>query len=219
MQSQQPILCYVTDSRTLEGGVVALPGVMRAALRAGVDWIQIREKNLAARQLVELAREAVQEARAAEGRARILVNGRLDVALAASADGVQLGGSSLPVAEVREWLQRERGRLEAAPDFLIGRSCHSLAEAQQAEADGGSYVIFGPVFATPSKEQYGPPQGLERLAEVCAAVRIPVLAIGGITVENAPACLQAGAAGVAAIRLFQESPNLAAAVSQIRNAF
>lgn len=216
MQAERLILCYVTDSGTLPGGVAALPGVISAALRAGVEWMQIREKHLPARQLTELTRGAVQQARAAGGQSRILVNDRLDVALAAGADGVHLGGRSLPVAEVRAWLEREQARLNLTANFLIGRSCHSLAEAQQAERDGASYIVFGPVYATPSKAQFGPPQGIERLREVCAAVRIPVLAIGGITVQNARACVQAGAAGIAAIRLFQEASDVARVLESLR---
>jgi len=216
MPAGPPILCYVTDSGALPGGVAALPGVLRAALRAGVDWVQIREKHLPARPLAELTRAAAQEARAAGKQSKILVNDRLDVALAAGADGVHLGGGSLPVAEVKAWLERERGRLKLAAGFLIGRSCHSLEEGQQAERDGASYVIFGPVYATPSKAQFGEPQGIERLREVCGAVRIPVLAIGGITVENARACLQAGAAGIAAIRMFQEASDLALLLEALR---
>jgi thiamine-phosphate pyrophosphorylase len=198
--------------------VAALPRAIGAALRAGLDWIQLREKHLQGRELVELTRAAVQEARAAGGQARIIVNDRLDVALAAAADGVHLGGSSLPMAEVRAWLERARARPQVAPEFLIGRSCHSLQEAQQAERDGASYIIFGPVYATPSKAQFGPPQGIQRLREVCGAVRIPVLAIGGITVENARACLQAGAAGIAAIRMFQEARDIAEVVRRLRGA-
>jgi thiamine-phosphate pyrophosphorylase len=253
MPVERPILCYVTDSGALQGGVAALPGVLRAALRAGVNWIQIREKKMPARELVQLARAAVQEAHAAtmeagkaaaqtggaenpplQHRRRILVNDRLDVALAAGADGVHLGGSSLPVAEVVSWL-RKRGQFVGAGvvtgsragirpggsadqplQMLVGRSCHSLEEAQQAEHAGASYVIFGPVYATPSKAQYGAPQGIERLAEACRAVQIPVLAIGGITVENARACFEAGAEGIAAIRLFQGAPNLPAVLGKLR---
>jgi thiamine-phosphate pyrophosphorylase len=100
--------------------------------------------------------------------------------------------------------------------FLVGRSCHSLQEARAAESDGASYIIFGPVFATPSKAQYGAPLGLERLAEVCAAVRTPVLAIGGITAGNAGECRRAGAAGIAAVRLFQDAADIGAAVRELR---
>jgi thiamine-phosphate pyrophosphorylase len=100
----------------------------------------------------------------------------------------------------------------------VGASCHSLEAAEQAAADGADYLFFGPVFATPSKQAFGPPQGLLRLERVCRAVSLPVLAIGGITPQNAGACLHAGAAGVAAIRLFQQAPELvAAAISQIRS--
>ena len=100
--------------------------------------------------------------------------------------------------------------------FLVGRSCHSAEEALEAERGGADYVYFGPVYATPSKARFGPPQGLDALAAVCGRVRIPVVAIGGITLENSAACLAAGAAGVAAIRLFQEAADLAAVVRALK---
>jgi len=169
---------------------------IRRAAAAGAGWIQIREKDLDARALVEIARFAVAETRAAG--ARVLVNDRVDVALAANAAGVHLGENSMPLEIVTGW-RRSAGRL----DFLIGVSCHSLESACAAEGGGADYVFFGPVFETPSKAAFGAPQGIERLREVCAALRIPVLAIGGINAENLRDCLQAGAAGIAAIRLFQ----------------
>jgi thiamine-phosphate pyrophosphorylase len=175
---------------------------IRQAVAAGADWIQIREKDLDARSLVELARFAAAETRATS--VRVLVNDRLDVALAASAAGVHLGEKSLPLDVVTEW-RRSTGRL----DFLIGVSCHSLESARAAERSGADYIFFGPVFATPSKAAFGPPQGIERLREVCASVDVPVLAIGGVNLENARACVAAGAAGVAAIRLFQDARNAA----------
>ncbi len=202
------LICYVTDRRAL--GAVELLGVVRRSAAAGVDWIQLREKDLPARELVELACGAVAGTRGSA--TRILVNDRLDVALAAGAAGVHLGEQSLPVAAVAGW----RHGADAPAGFLVGASCHSLDAALAAERDGADYVAFGPVFATPSKAAYGPPQGLDRLAEVCRSVRIPVLAIGGVTLENALQCLAAGAAGVAAIRLFQESADLAAVVTQLR---
>lgn len=214
MRVPEKILCYVTDRRALAPQqstaeqLAALAARIRAAIAAGVDWVQLREKDLAARPLAGLAAEAV---RAAQNTpAKILVNDRLDVALAAGAAGVHLGGQSVPVAAVAE----KRSRLPEG--FLIGASCHSLAEAEAAARAGADYVIFGPVFATPSKAAYGPPQGIEKLAEICARVRVPVIAIGGITAENAAACLRAGAAGIAAIRLFQESENLAELVRRLR---
>ncbi len=211
----KPILCYVTDRRAItlrepaDAGTELL-GVIRRAVAAELDWIQIREKDLASRPLLELARAAVAAAR--NSAARILVNDRLDVALAARAAGVHLGEQSLPVEAVVRWLGGH-----APAGFLVGASCHSLDAARAAERDGTDYILFGPVFATPSKSAYGPPQDLERLAEVCQRVRIPVLAIGGLTVENAPDCLHAGAAGIAAIRLFQEAADLAAVVTQLRS--
>jgi thiamine-phosphate pyrophosphorylase len=182
--------------------------ILRAAT-AGAGWIQIREKDLDAGSLVELARFAVAETCAAG--ARIFVNDRLDVAVAANAAGVHLGENSVPLETVIEW-RRSSGR----PDFLVGVSCHSLESARAAGRGGADYIFFGPVFATPSKAAYGAPQGLERLREVCASVEIPVLAIGGVNLENASACLAAGATGVAAIRLFQESADPAEIAAQLR---
>lgn len=173
---------------------------IRRAVAAGLDWIQIREKDLGSRALMALVRLAVAEAHQAS--TKILVNDRLDVALAAGAAGVHLGEQSLPLDRVAEW-RRPSGR----KDFRIGVSCHSLDAAREAERGGADYVFFGPVFATPSKEPFGPPQGIERLREVCAAVQIPVLAIGGINEENARACIEARASGIAAIRLFQDAKN------------
>ncbi len=223
----KPILCYVTDrlapssreglapseaeGRRADTDVLAVIG---GGIAAGLDWVQLREKDLPTRGLLELAREAVNAARGSA--TRILINDRLDIALAVGAAGVHLGEASLPLAEVARWCRTASGEKPVPDGFLVGASCHSLAAAVEAERSGADYIFFGPVFATPSKAAYGPPQGLPKLAEVCRRVRIPVLAIGGVTRENAAACLEAGASGVAAIRLFQESTDLAALVSQLR---
>jgi thiamine-phosphate pyrophosphorylase len=203
----------VTDRKGLgvspEKQCEALVGRMEIAARAGVDWIQLREKDLPGRALAELLREALRRVPAG---CRIVLNDRLDVACALGAGGVHLGRESLSVEDARR-LARGRG---ATQDFLVGASTHSLAAALSAEKAGANYLVFGPVYATPSKAQYGPPQGIERLREVCHAVSLPVLAIGGITVENARACLEAGAAGIAAIRLFEEASDLAAVVDALR---
>jgi len=135
------------------------------------------------------------------------------VACAVQAAGVHLGEHSLPVREATRFVQ-ERG---AGRDFLVGASVHSLEAAQKAEQDGANYVIFGPVYATPSKAAFGAPQGLESLRQVCGALTIPVLAVGGITLENGRDCLQAGANGIAAIRLFQEANDLSAVVKRLRS--
>ena len=187
----------------------ALLETIRKAAAAGINWIQIREKDLETRSLAELARFAV--AATQKTGSRILVNDRLDVALAAGAAGVHLGETSLPVETVAEW-RRSAGRAE----FRIGASCHSVEAAHAAHGAGADYIFFGPVFATPSKAAFGTPQGIERLRNVCRSVRIPVLAIGGVTVENAHSCFAAGAAGVAAIRLFQESEDVSAVVNCLR---
>jgi thiamine-phosphate pyrophosphorylase len=174
---------------------------VRAALAAGVDWIQIREKDLPSRVLLALVRDAIGAARSAAGsQALVIVNDRLDVALAARADGVHLGYASLPASDVIRWCREGN----APKEFLVGVSCHSAQEALEAEAAGASYLFFGPVFDTPSKRAFGAPQGADKLAEVCSAVRLPVIAIGGVSAGNARECLRAGAAGVAAIREFQE---------------
>ena len=183
---------------------------VRRAVAASADWIQIREKDLDGRSLAALARFAVAEARS--GSTRVLLNDRLDVALAAGAAGVHLGETSLPLERVIEW-RRSSGRT----DFVVGVSCHSVEAAQAAERGGTDYVFFGPVFATPSKAKFGAPQGLVRLREVCGAVEIPVLAIGGVSADNARSCIEAGAAGVAAIRLFQDAKDEAEVVKRIRN--
>lgn len=187
----------------------SLQDSIRCAAAAGADWIQIRERDLEARSLVELARFAAAETRATS--AHVFVNDRLDVALAAAAAGVHLGEKSLPLETVVEW-RRSAGR----SDFLIGVSCHSLESARAAGRGGANFIFFGPVFATPSKAAFGAPQGIERLREVCAAVEIPVLAIGGVNLENARACIAAGAAGIAAIRLFQEAADSAELAAQLK---
>lgn len=207
------LLCYVTDQGALsasgvESRALLLEKVKAAA--AGVDWIQIREKRLSGRELAELVQQALQVAPAP---CRIIVNDRLDIACAIHAAGVHLTEQSISVADTRTFV-RERG---FPASFLVGASTHALDSARAASDSGADYIIFGPVFATPSKAGYGAPQGIERLADVCRSVSIPVLAIGGITPENAGECRAAGAAGIAAIRLFQETADLPAMVRRLRS--
>jgi thiamine-phosphate pyrophosphorylase len=219
--SRRPLLCYVTDRHSLSAteSVQAkrlLLLKIGTAADAGVDWIQIREKDLSGRDCGWLTRNALQRtANSPESNrapTRILVNDRLDVALSERADGVHLAENSLPLPDARR-LASAQG---ASRDFLIGVSCHSLESARSAASDGADYLFFGPVFATPSKAAFGAPQGLERLAEVCRQVSIPVLAIGGITLANVPACLSAGASGIAAIRLFQDAADMSSLVQSVR---
>jgi len=205
-----PIVCYVTDRKSLaegEGGAGVL-GRIRTAIAAGVDWVQIREKDLSGRELLGLAREAV----VAGGGARVIVNDRVDVALAAGAAGVHLGRESLGARDVVTWCSGGH----APADFLVGVSCHSLEEAREAESAGAAYILFGPVFDTPSKRGMGEPQGGARLAEICRGVAIPVLAIGGVSEENAGDCIRAGAAGIAAIRMLQDARDAEALKEVVR---
>jgi thiamine-phosphate pyrophosphorylase len=198
-----PVLCYVTgrNSLALEAGGQpdALLPKINAAIDAGIDWIQIREKDLPAAELMSLAQEAVRSSRA--HKTRIIVNDRLDVAIEAQAAGVHLGRASKPAREIVEWCRNGN----APQEFLVGVSCHSLEEVREAADAGASYTIFGPVFDTPSKRAFGHPAGPAQLAAVCATVAIPVLAIGGVDLQNAGECLRAGAAGIAAIRMFQDA--------------
>ena len=214
------------------GDAVLLEGI-RDAAAAGVDWIQLREKDLEGRALLDLARRAIAAARtcgggfaggdgsepnprwAANRGTRILINDRLDVACAAEADGVHLGEGSVPIREVAGKIAQWE-RVAQRADFLAGVSCHSVEAGIAAARDGAGYIFFGPVFGTPSKISFGPPQGVDALDELCRAVQIPVLAIGGITMENAKECLEAGCAGIAAIRLFQETKNAARLVAELK---
>jgi len=216
-ETDRRILCYVTDRRGLAPGdgpageavrIAALERLIENAAAAGVDWIQIREKDLPGGTLEKVVRAAV----ARPAGAKIMVNDRLDVALATGAGGVHLGARSLSISAVRAWL-----RLGNAPaGFLVGASCHSLEDAAAAERAGADYLFFGPVFATPAKLEFGPPQGLDRLHEVAGGASMPVIAIGGVTLENTAECITAGAAGVAAIRVCKESQDLKETVVALR---
>ncbi len=199
---RRPLLYYITDRKALPGEI-PLP-IIKQAVAAGIDLIQIRERDLPVRRLLALVEEAVK--RAGTGPTRILVNDRLDVAVAAGAAGVHLPAHSFPVDEVRR----------SYPELLIGASTHNLEELRRAADGGADFAVFGPVFETPSKKTYGPPVGLEKLAEAVRAVNIPVLALGGVTLENSADCLRAGAAGLAAISLFQQSPDLEETTKRLR---
>ncbi len=180
---------------------------VRAAVEARVALVQLREKELTGRVLFELASAAAHVARGSE--TRVLVNDRADIARAAGADGVHLTTRSLEASVVRRAF---------GPDFLVGVSAHSLAEARAARDGGADFATFGPVFDTPSKRAYGPPLGPELLREAARALSpFPVVALGGVTLENARACFDAGARGVAAIRLFADAPDLAAAVRDLES--
>jgi thiamine-phosphate pyrophosphorylase len=194
-----PILAMITDSRPYERAGVSTDARLRAvaeaagrAARAGVDLVQVRERGFEAATLLDLATRV--RASLAGTSARCLVNERLDVAMAAGADGVHLPASAPPCARVRA----------VAPEpFLVGRSVHGVDEAMAVEAAGGcDYLVFGTVYPSLSKPAGHPVAGLEALARVCQSVRLPVLAIGGITADRLAEVAAAGAAGAAAIGLF-----------------
>ena len=173
-------------------------------MRGGAGAIQLREKDLSARDLYALG--ARLQATLTPYKVPLLINDRLDVALALDAAGVHLAGHSLPTAVARRVL---------GPHKLLGVSTHSVEEARQAAAEGADFVVFGPVFETPSKLAYGPPQGLRHLAAVVSQVRLPVVAIGGIDVTNLPQVLHTGAYGVAMIRAVLAAPDPYSATQQL----
>jgi thiamine-phosphate pyrophosphorylase len=175
--------------------------VVEECFEAGLRAVQLREKDLSGRELLALA-EAIGAA-AGRHRARVLINDRLDVAWAAGAAGVQRTHRSLPVAVLRAL---------APPPFLLGASVHSREEAVAAAGEGADFVIFGPVYDTPSKRAYGAPQGLAALETVARAVDRPVLAVGGVTPERARDALAAGASGVAVVSAILSAARPGAAV-------
>lgn len=178
-------------------------------MAAAIDLVQIREKNLSASILYQLAARAAGITRGSA--TKLLVNDRSDIAASASADGVHLATSSLPADVVRRTFGDE---------FLIGASTHSLAEADIARRSGADFVVFGPVFETASKREYGEPQGLANLRTVSSELApFPVLALGGLTIDNISDCLRAGARGIAAIRMLNDPRRLGDIVNGIRADF
>jgi len=193
------LLYYITDRRQFAGDEnhqrQALLQQIAEASRGGVDFIQLREKDLCARELESLAREAAALIRRNSQTTRLLINSRSDIAIACGADGVHLRADDLSPREVRKiWPQ---------PGPIIAVSCHSVADVERAASEGAKFVVFAPVFEKRGEAEVKP-MGIEGLRAACRQA-IPVLALGGVTLENAPECMKAGAAGVAGIRLFQEN--------------
>jgi len=180
-------LLLVTDRKLARRPLPELVETALASAAPGLIAVQLREKDLEARALAELARALVPVCRARG--APLLVNDRLDVALAVGAGGVHLPQASFKADDARRLL---------GPDKLVGVSCHSIEEVRDAKGCGAGYATFGPVFDTPSKRRFGPPVGLERLREA-ARLSLPLYGLGGVGVDNAGEVLEGGAAGVAAI--------------------
>jgi len=227
LMADRCLLYYITDRTAFPGSESTrcsrLLEKIHEATRAGVDYIQLREKDLPTRDLESLAKEAVailQQLRTENEKLRtaLLINSRTDVALAVEADGVHLRSEDISPEEVREiWTSCGAGThaRELPPrDPLITVSCHSPSEVAQAAVSKATFAVFAPVFEkkdAPSAQ----PTGLARLKQACQT-NIPVLVMGGITLANARSCLDAGAAGIAAIRLFQEN-NIVEVAQQLRN--
>ncbi len=172
--------------------------IIRVAVSNNIPLIQIREKQIGARLVFELVEKALEIARGT--LTKILVNERLDIALAANADGVHLTSSAIPTKKVREIMPQ---------NFLIGVSSHSLGEAKSAQDEGADFVTFSPVFVTASKAQYGESQGLDELKKVCDSLDpFPIIALGGIREDNYSSVLKNGAQGFAAITFFNAEANL-----------
>lgn len=185
---------------------VSLLELIQAAITAGIDLIQIREKQLSASVLFALTEAAARLKRGSS--TRLLVNDRADIAATAGADGVHLAVDSLSADVIRATFGEE---------FLIGVSTHTLHELSAAHAQGADFAVFGPVFRTGSKQQYGEPLGIERLRDASVQLKtFPVLALGGITLANAAECIRAGAQGISGISIFNDSGNVATVVNDLR---
>jgi len=208
------LLYYITDRAQFRGDervrVRALLHKITEAARCGVDFIQLREKDLSTRDLEALARAAVECVRQnSDGHTRLLINSRTDIAIAAGADGVHLRSDDISPSQVVAIWKRAHPN-KTLP--VIGVSCHTSEDVVCAVAEKASFTVFAPVFEKAGSVR---PDGLAGLRDACAQ-KIPVLALGGVTLENAKACVGAGAAGVAAIRLFQEN-EVASVVKALRS--
>jgi thiamine-phosphate pyrophosphorylase len=213
------LLYYITDRTAFPGDErarrIRLLDKITEAANQGINYIQLREKDLSTRELEALAREAMQIIVNQKVSTALLINSRTDVAIATAANGVQLRSNDISPQEVRAAWSRSCGAGALAREIssqnpLIAVSCHSAQEVAKAAANHATFAVFSPVF----EKKDAQPTGLEALSQACSAA-IPVLALGGITLQNAQSCLQAGAAGIAAIRLFQEN-DIATIVRQLR---
>lgn len=195
-------ILLVTDRHQALGR--SLPLILNDAAAGGIPAVHLRERDMPTRDLMILAREVHTSLRRQE--VKLIINDRIDLVLALNLDGVHLRAASLPARAARRLL---------GPRRLIGVSTHSLAEVRQANEEGADYVVFGPVFQTPSKQAYGPPLGLDALAAACDASSLPVFAIGGVTCERIEAVRRRGAAGVAVIGAILAQEDVCAAARKL----
>ncbi len=230
---------YITDRRQFPGKEAEkrerLLAKIAEASRAGVDFIQLREKDMPGAALERLARDAVdaitRETRSEKRKTRLLINSRTDVAFAVGADGVHLTSTGISAGDARAlWDIAARNSKLETRNAIVGVSCHTIEEICLAESQGADFAVFGPVFEKAGQS----PTGIEGLHRVCHRIVVrdgkteavnsgtmPVLALGGVTLDNAGACIAAGAAGIAAIRLFQENDisNVVAALESGKAAY
>lgn len=218
---KRPLLYYITDRNQFPGNEdqrrrKLLEKISEAA-SCGVDYVQLREKDLCSRELESLAKavvEAIRNSAVRELATRLLINSRTDVALAGQADGVHLRSNDISVRDARfaAKFAQNRKHMPQGEAWIIAVSCHSEEEVRIAANDGANFVVFAPVF----EKKGSTPAGLEALRRSCQ-YEVPVIALGGVTTENAQSCLQVGAAGIAGIRLFQEN-DISQVVHRLRRA-
>ena len=198
-------LVLVTDRHQTNGR--PLVPLLQRVLTAGAPAIQLRERDLSARELVTLAREA--QAVTASRRSQLLINDRIDVALALEGVGVHLRSNSLPVSVARQLLGAQR---------LLGISVHAVEEAVLGESQGADYIVLGPIYETPSKQMFGPPLGIHTLEKACRLVRIPIVGIGGVSAARAREMRRAGAFGVAVITAILGAADVESATRELLDA-
>jgi thiamine-phosphate pyrophosphorylase len=198
-------LLLVTDRRQTKGR--PLVPLLQRVLTAAAPAIQLRERDLSARELMTLAREV--QALTASHRSQLLINDRIDVALALEGVGVHLRSNSLPVPVARQMLGAQR---------LLGISVHAVEEAVQAESQGVDYIVLGPIYETPSKQMFGPPLGIHTLEKACKLVRVPILGIGGVTAARAREMRRAGAFGAAVVTAILSATDVESAASELLDA-
>jgi thiamine-phosphate pyrophosphorylase len=198
-------LFLVTDRHQTNGR--PLVPLLQRVLTAGVPAIQLRERDLSAKELVTLAREV--QAVMASRRSQLLINDRIDVALALEGVGVHLRSNSLPVSVARQLLGAQR---------LLGISVHAVEEAVQVESQGVDYIVLGPIYETPTKQMFGPPLGIQTLEKACRLVRIPIIGIGGVTAARVREMWCAGAFGVAVITAVLGAVNVESAARELLDA-
>ncbi|HEY6639306.1 MAG TPA: thiamine phosphate synthase [Nitrospiraceae bacterium] len=198
-------LLVVTDRHQTKGR--PLVSLLQRVLTAGISMVQLRERDLSARELVTLAHEV--QAVTASRRAQLLINDRIDIALALEGVGVHLRSNSLPVSVARQMVGAQR---------LLGISAHSVEEAVQGESQGADYIVLGPIYETPTKQMFGPPIGIRTLEKACRLVRIPIFGIGGVTAARAREMRHAGAFGAAVITAILGASDVESAARELLDA-